>query len=214
MKKIKSGKYIIKEIFYSIQGEGFHSGRPAIFIRFSGCNLWTGREEDRFKAICKFCDTDFVGTDGLNGGVYNKNELVTKINKITSKTKCRFIVFTGGEPMLQLDGNLLDEFKKYSYFLAVETNGTIQVLSGLDWITVSPKAGSKFIQTSGDELKLVYPQEDFNPMDFENMVFKHFYLQPKDDKNIKENTEKALAYCLEHPKWKLSLQLHKILGIS
>ncbi len=210
----KSKKYKIKEIFYSIQGEGYHSGKPAVFIRFSGCNLWSGKEEERDKAICKFCDTDFVGTDGKNGGVYSMDELITRINHITIDTKCRFIVFTGGEPLLQLDEPLLAGFKEYQYYLSVETNGTILVPEGLDWITVSPKSGAKFNQNSGNELKIVYPQEGIIPVDYENLDFDHFYLQPKDDKDMDTNVKKTLEYCMDHPKWKLSLQLHKILDIS
>ncbi|HEB62488.1 MAG TPA: 7-carboxy-7-deazaguanine synthase [Bacteroidetes bacterium] len=210
----KNKKYKVKEIFYSIQGEGYHSGKPAVFIRFSGCNIWSGREEDRMKAICKFCDTDFVGTDGKNGGVYSMDELITRINHITIDTKCRFIVFTGGEPLLQLDEPLLAGFKEYKYYLSVETNGTILVPEGLDWITVSPKSGAEFNQTSGDELKIVYPQEGINPSEYENLEFEHFYLQPKYDKYIEENIKSTLEYCMDHPKWKLSIQLHKILGIN
>ncbi len=207
-------KYKIKEIFYSIQGEGYHAGRPAIFIRFSGCNLWNGREEDRAKAICKFCDTDFVGTDGQNGGVYTAEQLLSKIILISSETKCKFIVFTGGEPLLQLDENILRSIKSNDLYIAMETNGTLEAIKGIDWITVSPKSGARFVQKSGNELKIVYPQENMDPSTFEKLNFEHFYLQPKDDENQQLNISKTLDYCLSNPVWKLSLQLHKILGVD
>ena len=207
-------KYKIKEIFYSIQGEGFHSGTPAVFIRFSGCNLWSGREEDRSKAICKFCDTDFLGTGGSNGGLYTAPMLLDKIQELSSASGCRFVVLTGGEPLLQLDEKLIYILKNAGYYLALETNGTLNAPPGLDWITVSPKAGAALSQKSGDELKLVYPQQGLNPAEVENLNFKHLYLQPKDDKNLKTNIEKTLNYCLKNPKWKLSLQIHKILNIK
>jgi len=206
-------RYRIKEIFYSIQGEGYHSGRPAIFIRFSGCNLWSGLEKDRDKAICQFCDTDFVGTDGTNGGNYTANELTNKIKSLTN-VNCKFIVLTGGEPMLQLDNDLIDFFHSNGYYIALETNGTQKVVEDLDWITVSPKIGSKFIQTSGDELKIIYPQVNLNLSYFEKLDFKHFYLQPKEEKNKNTNTKNTLEYCMKNPNWKLSLQLHKILDIE
>jgi 7-carboxy-7-deazaguanine synthase (Cx14CxxC type) len=214
MKDIKLKKYSVKEIFYSIQGEGFHSGRPAVFIRFSGCNLWSGKEKDRDGAICKFCDTDFVGTDGLNGGVYSIFQLLEIVNKITLENKCRFIVLTGGEPLLQVDTGLVSILKEAGYYIAVETNGTIRVPNGLDWLTVSPKAGADLIQKTGDELKLVYPQDDILPKEYEDLNFKYFYLQPKDDNFIKDNINMALEYCLNNPCWRLSLQLHKILGVD
>jgi len=214
MKDIKLKKYSVKEIFYSIQGEGFHSGRPAVFIRFSGCNLWSGKEKDRDGAICKFCDTDFVGTDGLNGGVYSIFQLLEIVNKITLENKCRFIVLTGGEPLLQVDTGLVSILKEAGYYIAVETNGTIRVPNGLDWLTVSPKAGADLVQKTGDELKLVYPQDDILPKEYEDLNFKYFYLQPKDDNFIKDNINMALEYCLNNPCWRLSLQLHKILGVD
>ncbi len=209
----KEKRYKIKEIFYSIQGEGYHSGKPAIFIRFSGCNLWSGLEKERNKAICKFCDTDFVGTNGINGGVYTAKELSDKVQSIT-KANCKFVVMTGGEPLLQLDQELINTLHEKGYFLALETNGTIKALKQIDWITVSPKTGAKFIQTSGDELKIVYPQDKLNPADFEELDFQHFYLQPKAEITPNNNTKSALAYCMKNPKWKLSLQLHKILNIE
>ncbi len=207
-------KYKIKEIFYSIQGEGYHAGRPAIFIRFSGCNLWNGKEQGRDKAICKFCDTDFVGTDGQNGGVYTANQLVNKILNISSDFNCRFLVFTGGEPLLQFDNELLKSLKENELYVAMETNGTLKAIKGIDWLTVSPKSGANFMQKSGDEIKIVYPQDNLDPVKYLNLNFKHFYLQPKDDFNQKENIAKTLEYCLAHPKWRLSMQLHKILGVD
>ena len=206
--------YKIKEIFYSIQGEGFHSGTPALFIRFTGCNLWSGKEEDKHKAICRFCDTDFLGTDGTNGGIYSSDELIETISQLSSVSQCKFIILTGGEPLLQLDEELISAFKTSGYYLALETNGTIKALAGLDWITVSPKAGTILQQTSGNELKLVYPQKGLTPSEFEDYKFEHFYLQAKDDKNLQNNIKSTLKYCLDHPKWKLSLQLHKILNIQ
>ena len=209
----KEKRYKIKEIFYSIQGEGYHSGKPAIFIRFSGCNLWSGHEKERNKAICKFCDTDFVGTNGINGGVYTAKGLSEKVQSIT-KANCKFVVITGGEPLLQIDQELINALHEKGYFIALETNGTKKVLKQIDWVTVSPKAGAKFIQTSGDELKIVYPQDKLNPADFEELDFQHFYLQPKAEITPNNNTKSALAYCMKNPKWKLSLQLHKILNIE
>ena len=206
-------RYRIKEIFYSIQGEGYHSGKPAIFIRFSGCNLWSGREKDRNNAICKFCDTDFVGIDGVNGGIYTASELNEKVKSI-SKANCKFIVLTGGEPLLQLDKDLIDSFHDSGYYLALETNGTKKIIDDIDWITISPKIGSKFIQISGDELKIVYPQDKLNLSYFEKLEFKHYYLQPKEEKNPNNNVKDTLEYCMNNPKWKLSLQLHKILEID
>ncbi len=207
-------KYRIKEIFYSIQGEGFHTGKPAIFVRFSGCNLWSGLEKDRKNAICKFCDTNFAGVDGDNGGVYTANELLNKVENIKIASKCKFIVLTGGEPLLQLDENLIDAFHKKDYFLSLETNGTLSVVDRIDWVTVSPKIGSKFIQKSGDELKIVFPQDGLNLAYFENLNFNHFYLQPKEEGSTNNNIKKTLEYCLNNPIWKLSLQMHKVLNIQ
>jgi 7-carboxy-7-deazaguanine synthase len=205
-------KYKIKEIFYSIQGEGFNMGKPAIFIRFSGCNLWSGSEKDRENAVCKFCDTDIKGTDGENGGIYSTESLLKKIK--TLGANCRFLIFTGGEPLLQIDEQLLKYFKKHNYFLAVETNGTIKAPHHLDWITVSPKQGSELVQKSGNELKLVFPQTGFCPEQFEDLDFQHFFLQPKYDENLEKNTSKSLSFCLKNPNWRLSLQTHKFLGIK
>ncbi len=212
--KKEGKKYRIKEIFYSIQGEGFHAGKAAIFVRFSGCNLWSGLEKDRTNAICKFCDTDFKGVDGDNGGVYKAEELLDKIKAIKAASKCKFIVLTGGEPLLQLDKSLIDYFHRNNYFLALETNGTISVIEGIDWVTVSPKMGSRFIQKSGDELKIVYPQDNLDLSYFENLDFNQFYLQPKEEHTTNDNVKKTLDYCLNNPVWKLSLQIHKVLNIQ
>lgn len=207
--------YKVKELFYTLQGEGAHAGRPAIFCRFTGCNLWSGREEDRHKAVCQFCDTDFIGTDGENGGKYTAKELVQIAIKLwpAENHKNRFVVCTGGEPLLQLDQNLIDEFHKYGFKVAVETNGTLEAPSSIDWICVSPKADAKIIQTTGHELKLVYPQALAMPEQFEELDFQHFYLQPMDGENSIKNTEATIAYCLAHPQWNMSVQTHKMLGI-
>ena len=209
-------KYAIKEAFYTLQGEGYHTGRPAVFLRFSGCNLWSGLEKDRSTAICKFCDTNFWGTDGKNGGKYTLDNLIEKLIALWpkgKKTQHKFIVCTGGEPMLQLDADLIEALHHNGFEVAVETNGTIEVPVEIDWICVSPKAGSDIIQHWGDELKLVHPQSNANPEDFENWEFEHFFLQPMDGPETEENTRICLDYCLENPLWKLSLQIHKILNI-
>jgi 7-carboxy-7-deazaguanine synthase (Cx14CxxC type) len=211
---MKNKTYKIKEIFYSIQGEGFNSGTPAVFIRFSGCNLWTGIENDRSKAICKFCDTDFVGTDGDNGGLYTSESLLAMLNSLTKESSCRFMIFTGGEPLLQLDEELINHLKNFNYFISVESNGTIKAPSGIDWLTISPKSGAKLIQKSGNEIKIVFPQIDMNPKDYEKMDFSHFYIQPKFDEDHEMNIRHSLDFCLKNPKWKLSLQTHKYLGIK
>jgi len=207
--------YSIKEIFYSIQGEGYHAGRPAVFCRFSGCNLWSGREEDRSRSVCKFCDTDFVGTGGINGGVYRFSaELAHKISLVwpvrKSKSVRPFVVCTGGEPLLQLDQALIRDLHEEGFTIAVETNGTLPAPAGLDWICVSPKAGVELVQTSGDELKLVYPQAGVDPQQYATMDFRHFFLQPMDGVDRKEATRQTLEYVLAHPEWQISLQLHKI----
>lgn len=207
--------YSVKEIFYSIQGEGYYSGRPAVFCRFSGCNLWSGREEDRDKALCKFCDTDFVGTDGIDGGLYKTASLLAK--KISQHwpqaNERRFLVCTGGEPLLQLDAALIAALHEENFEIAVETNGTIAAPAGIDWICVSPKAGVQLAQASGHELKLVYPQAGAEPEKYANLNFRHFFLQPMDGAGREEATKQALKYVLAHPKWRISLQLHKILGV-
>ena len=203
--------YKIKEIFYTLQGEGFHTGRPAVFCRFAGCNLWTGREEDREKAICKFCDTDFWGMDGNNGGKYTVASLTDKIISLwPDKGVLPFVVCTGGEPGLQVDALLVDSFHKAGIEIAIETNGTVSLPDGIDWVCVSPKANTYLVITKGNELKLVYPQIENTPDQFENLDFEYFYLQPMDNANQKA----TVAYCMDHPKWKLSLQTHKILGIE
>jgi 7-carboxy-7-deazaguanine synthase len=205
--------YVVKEIFYTLQGEGFHAGRPAVFCRFAGCNLWSGREEDRAKSICSFCDTDFVGTDGTKGGRYTADALVDAIAGEWPGEEGGFVVFTGGEPLLQLDEAILHPLCARGFASAVETNGTIpDVPRGLAWICVSPKFGAPLNLRGGDELKVVYPQ----PFDFESLGrldFNVFSIQPMDGPDADENTRKSVAFCLKNPKWRLSLQTHKLLGI-
>ena len=209
--------YAVKEIFYTLQGEGAQTGRPAVFCRFAGCNLWSGREQDRASAICKFCDTDFADTNGRGGGNFASAEaLAAAIDRTwpaNSGPGNRFVVCTGGEPLLQIDTEVIDALHARGFEIAVETNGTIVAPAGLDWICVSPKAGADFQQRSGDELKLVYPQPGAEPEQFEQMPFQHFFLQPMDGPALELNTTLALKYCLEHPRWRLSLQTHKLLGI-
>jgi 7-carboxy-7-deazaguanine synthase (Cx14CxxC type) len=210
--------YSVKEIFYTIQGEGAQTGRPAVFCRFAGCNLWSGREEDRATAVCRFCDTDFVGTDGMNGGRFapadELAEAVAKAWPRTSDPLARpFVVCTGGEPLLQLDAPLIDALHHQGFEIAVETNGTRAAPAGIDWICVSPKAGADLVQRSGDELKLVFPQPGTEPELFESLAFRHFSLQPMDGPERERNTRLAVRYCLEHPRWRLSLQTHKLLDI-
>jgi 7-carboxy-7-deazaguanine synthase (Cx14CxxC type) len=209
--------YAVKEIFYTLQGEGAQAGRAAVFCRFAGCNLWSGREADRAAAICKFCDTDFIGVDGLGGGRFaSAEELAARIEAAwpaESVLGSRFVVCTGGEPLLQLDAPLIAALHGRRFEIAVETNGTIAAPDGVDWLCVSPKLGSELKQRSGDELKLVYPQTGSDPADFELLSFRHFFLQPVDGPHRVANTELALRYCLAHPQWRLSLQTHKILGI-
>jgi len=207
--------YSVKEIFYSVQGEGYHTGRPSVFCRFSGCNLWSGNDEDRKNALCPFCDTDFVGTDGTEGGVYETADLLAQ--KIAQhwppSNERRFVVCTGGEPLLQLDDQLIAALHEENFEIAVETNGTIDVPAEIDWVCVSPKAGVELTQTGGDELKLVYPQAGAEPEKYEKMNFRHFFLQPMDGSDREEAARHTLAYVLAHPKWRISLQLHKILGV-
>ncbi len=207
--------YAVKEAFYTIQGEGHHSGRPAVFLRFSGCNLWSGLEKDRHKAICQFCDTDFWGTDGENGGKYVAAELADLVAGLwpDANDPAKFIVCTGGEPMLQIDPALIKELHDRNFEIAVETNGTIEVPPGIDWICVSPKAGTDIVQKTGHELKLVHPQNKLHPGDFESWDFNHFYLQPMDGPELKKNTALCLDFCKKNPRWKLSIQTHKLLGI-
>jgi len=208
----------VKEIFYTLQGEGAQSGRAAVFCRFAGCNLWSGREADRVSAICKFCDTEFVGVDGPGGGRFDTGEAlaIAVAGKWPAESAGRrFVVCTGGEPLLQLDTALIAALHEQGFEIAVETNGTIAAPTGIDWICVSPKAATMLVQQSGDELKLVYPQieAEADPERFEDLDFQHFFLQPMDGPRREENTQRALNYCLEHPRWRLSLQTHKLLGI-
>ena len=209
--------YAVKEIFYTLQGEGAQSGRAAVFCRFAGCNLWSGRESDRASAICRFCDTQFVGVDGEGGGRFETAidlaEAITATWPLRGTEKARFVVCTGGEPLLQLDRVLIDELHERNFEIAVETNGTVQAPAGIDWVCVSPKAGAQLVQTTGDELKLVFPQPDAMPPQFEGLEFRHLFLQPMDGPDRLANTELAVQYCMTHPQWRLSMQTHKIVGI-
>lgn len=208
--------YNVKEIFYTLQGEGFHTGRPAVFCRFTSCNLWTGREEDRARAVCTFCDTDFVGTNGPGGGRFrDASALAEAIDNAwpESGREHRMVVCTGGEPLLQLDVGLVEALHARGFYIAVETNGTQTAPPGLDWICVSPKIGAPLKLTAGDELKLVYPQSGGDPEQFEQLNFSGFRLSPMDGPNVRENTAAAVEYCLKRPQWRLSLQTHKYLGI-
>jgi len=209
--------YAVKEIFYTLQGEGAQTGRAAVFCRFAGCNLWSGREADRATAICQFCDTDFADTNGPGGGKFaSAGLLAAAIEQQWPAAKApgkRFVVCTGGEPLLQLDRPLIDALHAAGFEVAVETNGTIAAPAGVDWICVSPKAGAELKQRSGNELKLVYPQPGAEPSSFATLKFRNFFLQPMDGPAREANTQAALRYCLEHPQWRLSLQTHKMLGI-
>jgi 7-carboxy-7-deazaguanine synthase (Cx14CxxC type) len=209
--------YAVKEIFYTLQGEGAQAGRAAVFCRFAGCNLWSGREADRATAICKFCDTEFVGVDGDGGGKFESADALAAAVEHKWQGEARqgkrFVVCTGGEPLLQLDAALIDALHARNFEIAVETNGTIVAPAGLDWICVSPKAGASFVQRSGDELKLVYPQAGFEPEQFEALDFSNFFLQPMDGPEQVANTQRAVEYCMQHPQWRISLQTHKILAI-
>lgn len=207
--------YSVKEIFYTLQGEGLRAGRPAVFCRFAGCNLWTGREEDRAQAVCQFCDTDFVGTDGTLGGKFTSAEVLTQ--RIASQwpvgQEHRYVVLTGGEPLLQVDAAFIDALHAQGFEIAVETNGTVVAPSGIDWICVSPKADAQWVQLIGDELKLVYPQPGLMPDSIDATEFTYHLLQPMDGPFQRQNTRAAIAYCQAHPKWRLSVQTHKILEI-
>lgn len=208
--------YSVKEIFYTLQGEGANAGRPAIFCRFSGCNLWSGREEDRLKAICQFCDTDFAGTDGAGGGKFAcAQDLACAIEAFwpSASEDHRFVVLTGGEPLLQVDEPLVHILKERGFTIAVETNGTCTPPEGIDWVCVSPKAGAPMVVEQGQELKLVFPQAGIDPARFQHLKFSYFYLQPMDGNRQSENMQLAIAYCMANPRWRLSVQTHKMVGI-
>ncbi len=207
--------YSVKEIYYTLQGEGAQTGRPAVFLRFAGCNLWTGREADRAKAQCRFCDTDFIGTDGPGGGTFKEPESLAAAVAAAwpEQGGSPLVVCTGGEPLLQVDRPLIDALHRAGFRVAVETNGTVAAPNGLDWICVSPKAGTEVVQRSGDELKLVFPQDGIGPDEVEAWDFERFLLQPMDGPDRDDNTKAAVEYCLAHPRWSLSLQTHKLLGI-
>jgi len=208
--------YAVKEIFLTLQGEGGQTGRPAVFCRFSGCNLWSGREQDRAQAVCDFCDTDFVGTDGQGGGKFDTAEaLAAAIAAAWGPGQDgRMVVLTGGEPLLQLDQPLIAALHRGGFFIAVETNGTLPAPAGIDWLCVSPKTDAPVVLTSGQELKLVYPQAGVDPAGLEGLEFERFYLQPMDGPAREANTQAAISYCLAHPRWRLSVQTHKYLGIA
>lgn len=229
--------YSVKEIFYTLQGEGAHAGRPAVFCRFAGCNLWTGFEKDRSSAVCQFCDTDFIGVNGPGGGKFASPEQLAQAiesawteraishdsgveGKVSVSDNCleskepRYVVCTGGEPLLQLDEQLVDALHKVGFEIAIETNGTKQPPKGIDWICVSPKAGADFLLRTGDELKVVFPQAGLDLAELSATRFSHHFLQPMDGPSAAKNTQEAVKYCLENPRWKLSLQTHKMLGIS
>lgn len=210
--------YAIKEIYYTLQGEGARTGRPAVFLRFAGCNLWSGREADRAGATCRFCDTDFVGVDGPGGGRFETAADLARAVRAAwpgsgTAGERPYVVCTGGEPLLQLDPALVEALHGVGFEVAVETNGTIEPPSGLDWITVSPKAGAPLLARAGDELKLVFPQPEAVPERYERLAFRHFFLQPMDGPAVAEHTRAAIAYCLAHPPWRLSLQTHKLIGL-
>jgi 7-carboxy-7-deazaguanine synthase len=209
--------YAVKEIFYTLQGEGANAGRPAVFCRFTGCNLWTGREQDRADAVCTFCDTDFVGTDGTGGGKFGSpadlaRAVADRWPDVNGRSR-PLVVCTGGEPLLQLDEALVAAFHEVGLEIALETNGTLEPPAGIDWICVSPKADSTTVLLRGNELKLVYPQAAAMPERFEGAEFEHFFLQPMDGPEVEQNIARTIEYCLEHPQWRLSLQTHKIVGI-
>mgnify|MGYP001437201803 FL=1 len=207
--------YTIKEMYFTLQGEGFHTGRPSVFIRFSGCNLWSGLEKDRKNAICNWCDTDFVGINGSNGGKYSALEIKEIIADLWPENQPSkpYVVCTGGEPLLQIDENLIQVIKKSGFEIGLETNGTIIPPKGIDWICVSPKANAKLNLIKGDELKIVYPQFGINPQTYEKLEFDHFFIQPMDGDNQEITIKKSENFVMKHPQWKLSLQTHKILGI-
>ena len=206
--------YRIKEIYFTQQGEGKNTGKNFVFVRFSGCNLWSGKEKNRESAICKFCDTDFYGVDGVNGGIYEAKELVRMIKSLWMVDSSPVsAVLTGGEPLLQLDDELIQELKKEDIYIAIETNGTLLAPDGIDWICMSPKAGTEIKLRSGSEIKVVYPQKDLDPGKFSDLDFENFFIQPMDSKELESNVAKSIKFCMDNPKWRLSLQTHKILGI-
>ena len=211
--------YAVKEIFLTLQGEGMQAGRRAVFLRFAGCNLWSGRERDREQAQCRFCDTDFVGTDGANGGRYEAADLVRRVSELWGETAGEtggerpLVVVTGGEPMLQLDAALVEALHSAGFEIAAETNGTLPAAAGLDWICVSPKAGTEVVQRSGDELKLVWPQEGIDPEALLGWDFRHFILQPLDGPDREDSLSAAIAYVMADPRWRLGLQAHKLIGM-
>ena len=210
--------YSVKEMFLTVQGEGVRAGTVAVFLRFAGCNLWTGLERDRASAICKFCDTDFVKTDGENGGKYDVKSLAQRVSSLWQGAGEKWVVCTGGEPVLQLDNVLISALHEAGFKIAVETNGTLAVPEGVDWICVSPKADAKLLQTTGQELKLVYPQDENDPADFVELDFENFCLQPRDDSYLRtekkaDHSEAAFEYCLANPIWRLSVQTHKMIGV-
>ncbi len=210
--------YVVKEIYYTLQGEGHHTGRRSVFLRFAGCNLWSGLEADRSAAACRFCDTDFVGTNGPGGGKFaTAQQLATAVRAVWPEAwnvaTRPYVVCTGGEPLLQLDRALLDALHAAGFEIGVESNGTLAAPEGIDWLCVSPKAGAPLMVSSGDELKLVYPQQGADPSAYAELAFDWFYLQPMDGPDLEENTTLAMRYCFEHPQWRLSLQTHKLLGL-
>ena len=206
--------YRIKEIYFTQQGEGKNTGKNFVFVRFSGCNLWSGKEKNRESAICRFCDTDFYGVDGVNGGIYEAKELVRMIKSLWMVDSSPVsAVLTGGEPLLQLDDELIQELKKEDIYIAIETNGTLLAPDGIDWICMSPKAGTEIKLRSGSEIKVVYPQKDLDPDKFSDLDFENFFIQPMDSKELESNVAKSIKFCMDNPKWRLSLQTHKILGI-
>ena len=206
--------YRIKEIYFTQQGEGKNTGKNFVFVRFSGCNLWSGKEKNRESAICKFCDTDFYGVNGINGGIYEAKELIEIIKSLwLADTSPISVVLTGGEPLLQLDDELVNELKKEGIYIAIETNGTLKAPEGIDWICMSPKAGTEIKLKAGSEIKVIYPQKNLEPDEFSDFDFKNFFIQPMDSKELEANVAKSIKFCMNNPKWRLSLQTHKILGI-
>ena len=208
--------YAVKEMFYSLQGEGARAGRPAVFVRFAGCNLWSGREQDRAQAVCKFCDTEFVGIDGLGGGKFESAAALAEAARgfwPKGAGGAPYVICTGGEPLLQLDAAQIDALHAQGFEIAIETNGTLPAPAGIDWICVSPKAGADFVQRSGQELKLVFPQLGAEPERYAALAFANFFLQPMDGPARDANTRAAAQFCLDHPQWRLSLQTHKMLGL-